>query len=48
MSEWLELLFELILLAAMVALVHLNADMRFIIEASILYLAMVIRHQGSR
>jgi len=48
MSEWLSLFFELLMLIALVALVHLNADMRFIIEVSTLYLAMVIRNQESR
>lgn len=48
MSEGIELLFELILLACMIVLVFSKADIRFIIEATTLYLAAVIRHTGRR
>ena len=45
MIEWLGMFCELLVLVALIALVHLGADMRLIIEVSTLYLAMVIRNQ---
>lgn len=35
--------FEMILLICMIALVHMKADIRAVIEAGVMYLAMVIR-----
>ncbi len=34
---------EMILLICMIALVHMKADIRVVIEAGVIYLAMVIR-----
>lgn len=34
---------EMILLICMIALVHMKADIRAVIEAGVIYLAMVIR-----
>lgn len=48
MSEGIELLFELILLACLIFFVFSKADIRFIIEVATLYLAAVIRHTGRR
>ena len=35
---------ELLVLICMIVLVHMKADVRMIIEAGFIYLAMVIRH----
>ena len=48
MSEWAELLIELIFLVVMIVFVFIEADIRFIIEIATLYLAAVIRHTGRR
>ena len=38
------LILELIVLICMIVLVHMKADVRMVIEAGVIYLAMVIRH----
>ena len=48
MSDWAELLIELIFLVVMIVFVFIDADIRFIIEIATLYLAAVIRHTGRR
>ena len=40
------LILELIVLICMIALVHMKADVRMVIEAGVFYLAMVIRHSA--
>lgn len=44
MTEIVELIFELILLAGFIVLVHMDAPMRFVFEVGVIYLASVIRH----
>ena len=48
MSDWVELLIELLFLVGLIFFVFTNADMRFIVEAATLYLAAVIRHTGRK
>lgn len=38
------LILELVILICMIVLVHMKADVRMVIEAGVIYLAMVIRH----
>lgn len=45
MSEIVELMFELIILVIFIVFVLMDAPMRFVFEAGVLYLAMVIRHK---
>lgn len=43
MAEIVELIFELIMLVGFIVLVHMDAPMRYVFEAGVLYLAIVIR-----
>lgn len=48
MGEIINTIIELVVLVMLIFLVHLNADIRFILEACTIYLAVVIRHEFNR
>lgn len=48
MSEIINTIIELVVLLMLILLVHMKADIRFVLEACTIYLAAVIRHELNR